>query len=225
MRSAGNFSPEWGYLAPVPSLMRTVRVVLVATAVGATAGAAVVLSLVDRPVAGGEADVAALPIVTSIRTVAASHASAGATPAVAVGPARPSTPAAALIAAAPVAVEAPPASALSVVAAPQVTELPAPVSSQTAVPAAENSGMADTAPVLERRVAPGMAALSESSPATGVTASDAMETQPAAAEAPPPQKKTKRVAAGPAKSKSGPTLGSVLGSLFNPHTNAASAWH
>jgi hypothetical protein len=38
MRSAGNFSPEWGYLAPAPSFARTARVVLVATAIGATAG-------------------------------------------------------------------------------------------------------------------------------------------------------------------------------------------
>lgn len=49
MRSAGNFHPEWGYLAPAPSFIRTVRIVLVAAAVGATAGAGVVLSLLDRP--------------------------------------------------------------------------------------------------------------------------------------------------------------------------------
>ena len=49
MRSAGNFSPEWGYLAPAPSFMRTARIVVVATAIGAIAGAGVVLSLVDRP--------------------------------------------------------------------------------------------------------------------------------------------------------------------------------
>lgn len=49
MRFAGNFHPEWGYLAPAPSFMRTVRIVVIATAVGATAGAVVVLSLVDRP--------------------------------------------------------------------------------------------------------------------------------------------------------------------------------
>lgn len=49
MRSAGNFHPEWGYLAPAPSFMRTIRIALVATAIGATAGAAVVVSLVGRP--------------------------------------------------------------------------------------------------------------------------------------------------------------------------------
>jgi hypothetical protein len=66
LRSAGNFSPEWGYLAPAPSMLRTVRVVLVATAVGATAGAAVVLSLVDRSVGDNDkVAVAAHAIVTS----------------------------------------------------------------------------------------------------------------------------------------------------------------
>jgi len=51
MRFAGNFNPEWGYLAPAPSFIRTVRIAVVAAAVGATAGAAVVFSLADRPVA------------------------------------------------------------------------------------------------------------------------------------------------------------------------------
>src|SRR5579859_3888973 len=72
MRSAGNFHPEWGYLAPAPSFMRTLRITLVATAIGATAGAAVVVSLVARP-ASGSADssiathalVAAVPVVNS----------------------------------------------------------------------------------------------------------------------------------------------------------------
>jgi hypothetical protein len=48
MRYAGNFHPEWGYLAPAPNFMRTARVILVATAIGATAGAGVVFSLVGR---------------------------------------------------------------------------------------------------------------------------------------------------------------------------------
>ena len=47
----GNSRPEWGYLAPAPSFIRTARIVLVATAVGATAGAGVFLSLVERPTA------------------------------------------------------------------------------------------------------------------------------------------------------------------------------
>src|ERR1700688_1565434 len=52
MRFAGNFHPEWGYLAPAPNFMRTARVVIVATAIGATAGAAVVLSLAERSAPG-----------------------------------------------------------------------------------------------------------------------------------------------------------------------------
>lgn len=72
MRSAGNFHPEWGYLAPAPSFMRTARIALVATAIGATAGIVVVVSLVDRP--GSETDntsiaahalVISAPVITS----------------------------------------------------------------------------------------------------------------------------------------------------------------
>jgi len=55
MRSAGNFNPEWGYLAPAPSIFRTARVVIVAAAVGATAAAGVVLALVERPAVKTEA--------------------------------------------------------------------------------------------------------------------------------------------------------------------------
>lgn len=67
MRSAGNFHPEWGYLAPAPSFMRTVRIVLVATAIGATAGAAVVVSLVAHPIKGtADASIAAHTLVTNV---------------------------------------------------------------------------------------------------------------------------------------------------------------
>jgi hypothetical protein len=77
MRSAGNFNSEWGYLAPVPSFMRTVRVVLVATAIGATAGAAVVLSLIDRPTTAEHdrtASITAHAIVTSAQAAPAAAA-------------------------------------------------------------------------------------------------------------------------------------------------------
>ncbi len=73
MRSAGNFNSEWGYLAPAPSFMRTARVVLVATAIGATAGAAVVLSLIDRPASERDktASITAHAIVTSVQAAPA----------------------------------------------------------------------------------------------------------------------------------------------------------
>ena len=74
MRRAANFNPEWGYLAPAPSFVRSARLVIVAAAVGATAGAAVVFSLADRPAA--EPSVAARtlvrqPLVTAAATVGA----------------------------------------------------------------------------------------------------------------------------------------------------------
>lgn len=68
MRWAGNFNPEWGYLAPAPSFMRTVRVVVVASAVGATAGAGVVVALVEHPAtAVGDTSIAAHAVVTSVQ--------------------------------------------------------------------------------------------------------------------------------------------------------------
>jgi hypothetical protein len=70
MRSAGNFHPEWGYLAPAPSFMRTARIVLVATAIGATAGAAVIISLVPRPSTdAANTSIAAHALVTSVPVV------------------------------------------------------------------------------------------------------------------------------------------------------------
>jgi hypothetical protein len=63
MRQVGNFNPEWGYLAPAPSLLRSARVFLVAAAIGATASAAVIFSLMDRPAA--ETTVAARTLVMS----------------------------------------------------------------------------------------------------------------------------------------------------------------
>ena len=77
MRCAGNFHPEWGYFAPAPSFMRTVRIAVVATAVGATAGAAVVVSLVERPAADvGDTPIAAHALVTSVQAAAAKAVSA-----------------------------------------------------------------------------------------------------------------------------------------------------
>src|SRR5215813_11710051 len=70
MRSAGNFNPEWGYLAPAPSFARTARAVLVATAIGATAAAGVVLSLIDRPSEPEKTPIASRAIVTSVRAAA-----------------------------------------------------------------------------------------------------------------------------------------------------------
>lgn len=70
MRSAGNFHPQWGYLAPAPSFLRSARIVVVAAAVGATAGAAVVVSLLERPGADAETSIAARALVTGTAVAA-----------------------------------------------------------------------------------------------------------------------------------------------------------
>ena len=69
MSQSGNFNPEWGYLAPAPGFLRTVRVVLVATAVGAVAGASVVFSLVGHP--AEEISVAARTMFRPVEAVSA----------------------------------------------------------------------------------------------------------------------------------------------------------
>jgi hypothetical protein len=65
MRSAGNFHPVWGCMAPAPSFVRTLRNAIVATAVGATAGAGAVVALVNAP-APAETSIAAHTLVHSI---------------------------------------------------------------------------------------------------------------------------------------------------------------
>lgn len=76
MRSAGNFHPEWGYLAPTPSFVRTLRIVLVATAIGATAGAGVVVSLLPHRASGAGADSSIAAHALVISAPAASSAAA-----------------------------------------------------------------------------------------------------------------------------------------------------
>jgi hypothetical protein len=56
------FHPEWGCLAPAPSLMRTMRTVFIATAVGAVADGGLVLSLAAHS-AGGQMSVAERTLV------------------------------------------------------------------------------------------------------------------------------------------------------------------
>jgi hypothetical protein len=91
MRSAGNFHPEWGYLAPAPSFMRTLRIALVATAIGATAGAVVMVSLVARPGAStADSSIAAHALVTAVPPV--HSASAAVVPAQAAVPPAAASP-------------------------------------------------------------------------------------------------------------------------------------
>ena len=64
MPQAMNFHPEWGCLAPAPSFLRTMRTVLVATAVGLIAGGGVVFSLAGQ--SAGQTSVAGRTLVRPI---------------------------------------------------------------------------------------------------------------------------------------------------------------
>ena len=171
MRIGGNFHPEWGYLAPAPSVMRTARVVAVATAIGATAGAAVVLSLADRPapvmaasagqtlvvvhslVQPAEASVPAAPVASATpaaEPVAASTPAAA--PAIAALPAKPAAPAKAEVPVqAKLQISAPPVQASAPVASPTVpSSVTASAENPPAIimpPAASEPAVADAAPV------------------------------------------------------------------------------
>lgn len=186
MRSAGNFHPEWGYLAPAPGFMRTARIALVATAIGATAGAVVVVSLAARP--GSEDDNASIaahalvtsaPVITSPVARAAAPPTAEAPAALAQAPLAPK--------AEPVAkakpVErtqspAPSASAAAAPLAPQVT--PAPVSLHTPAPTTSPSPGAIASSSSSQRGADAPIA-----PAVHMNAIASSENPPAALEAGP----------------------------------------
>lgn len=63
MRQARHLHPVWGVLAPTPGVVRMVRVLAVFTAIGATAGSGVALSLVkSAPDQAVVADIVAAPV-------------------------------------------------------------------------------------------------------------------------------------------------------------------
>jgi hypothetical protein len=160
MRFAGNFHPEWGYLAPAPNFMRTARVVIVATAIGATAGAAVVLSLAERSAPGAVTDAGKTLVVVHslVQPAEAAAPVAAATPAPVIAP---------IVTAAPVAPAAPAkvqASVQPAPANPQVTRQPsAPLPAAAQVPAPAPS---DSRSVSTSAAPASVTALSESPPVT-----------------------------------------------------------
>lgn len=235
MRSAGNFNPEWGYLAPAPSFMRTARAVLVATAIGATAGAAVVISLIDRPAddAGKARSITAHAIVTGVQAATAPTTPPAAAAAASVAaPISLTATAAPAVAAAPAAsVAAPIASAATSTALPAVQPqspavrvmLPSPpqvathpahataMQSAAIVPAAEDGRASDADAAPSPKPVPGIAALSEAAP-TG--APDQSLTPP---QTVPPDKKKRHVAGAYESNKPLSSLGTVLRRIFSPH--------
>jgi hypothetical protein len=238
MRSGGNFSPEWGYLAPAPSLLRTARIVVVATAVGATAGAGVVLSLIEHPTAEVSTTAAAAhAIVTSAQAAPAPVAASIATKEI-VTPAKP--PAQVQASAQPMAPVQPApvvtARSTQIPASPNpVTQNPVTQSVATQAPAAPAPVVAvqpvspDVAPAVTSTpgvllAAPSVAALTEGSPATDMTpAQTPDETAVAPADVTPQKKPTKHNGANQAnaKNKQPPGLGGVLRHLFSAHSGAS----
>ena len=62
-----SFRPEWGYVPAANGFSRTIHIVLVATAIGATAGSGVVLSLVNVP--SSQASVAAHTVAAPVQAL------------------------------------------------------------------------------------------------------------------------------------------------------------
>lgn len=219
MRSAGNFSPEWGYLAPAPSFMRTARVVLVATAVGATAGAGVVLSLADRPAADGvKTSIAAHAIVTSAQAAASSASSTPSSlPLTGAAQTPPQTPVQAASQLAPQ-IQA----EKSLQPQPNVANQPvanqsaaiAPAQPSTVGASTENFG-ANATNAASAPPVPGIEALSTGAVSLETAPTDTPDAMAVAPEQVPPQKKTKHSVA--SKYKPAPGFGSAIRRLFTAH--------
>jgi hypothetical protein len=187
MRSSESFHPEWGYLAPAPNVMRTARMIAVATAIGATAGAAVVLSLVEGPAASPVADSGkTLVVVHSLVQPAQAAASSPVASATVTSPVV-TTP----VAPPPAASPALPQQPISVRASVQSSDLPTPPS-----PAAVQAGAplaSDSAATATPEAPASAASLAEVSPATE-TQSAPISDQPVIAtdEVDPQKKLTKK---------------------------------
>jgi len=220
MRSAGNFSPEWGYLAPAPSFMRTARIVLVATAVGATAGAGVVLSLSDRPAAeGANTSLAAHAIVTSEQAATAPTAPVASAPVTAstqvplsvVPPLQAKAPA-----------QTPAQAKIPVPAKPTIggrsTAITAPQIPAGNSPAA-SAGASDANTVSAPQASPGIAALSEAPAAGDATPSDLPDGTTVTPEMSPPKKAATQHHS--ASGESGPGLGTMLRRMFSAHAGTS----
>jgi hypothetical protein len=171
MRFAGNFHPEWGYLAPAPNFMRTARVVVVATAIGATAGAAVVLSLAERSAPGAMADAGKTLVVVHSLVQPAEAAAPATAPIAAMTPTPVIAPVAAAVPAAPVAPAAPAKVQASIqpsttVAAPVMRQPSAPPVTVSAQPIAPPPAPSESRAVSTSAAPASVAALSESPPVT-----------------------------------------------------------
>jgi hypothetical protein len=189
MRFAGNFHPEWGYLAPAPNFMRTARVVVVATAIGATAGAAVVLSLAERSAPGAMADAGkTLVVVHSLVQPAEAAAPAAAT----IATTTPTPVIAAVAATVPAAPVAPVARVQASIqpstAAPVMRQPSAPPVTASAQPIAPPPAASESRAVSTSAAPASVAALSESPPVTEASPPPASNAAAVSLVPLPPQK-------------------------------------
>jgi hypothetical protein len=171
MRFAGNFHPEWGYLAPAPNFMRTARVVVVATAIGATAGAAVVLSLAERSAPGAVADAGKTLVVVHSLVQPAEAAAPPTAPIAATTPTPVIAPVAAAVPAVPVAPVAPAKVQASIqpsttATTPVMRQPSAPPVTASAQPIAPPPAPSESRAVSTSAAPASVAALSESPPVT-----------------------------------------------------------
>jgi hypothetical protein len=167
MRFAGNFHPEWGYLAPAPNFMRTARVVVVATAIGATAGAAVVLSLAERSAPGAMADAGKTMVVVHSLVQPAEAAAPATAPIAATAPTPVIAPVAAAVPAAPVAPVAHVQASIqpsTTATAPIMRQPSAPPVTASAQPIAPPPAASESRAVSTSAAPASVAALSESPP-------------------------------------------------------------
>ena len=167
MRFTGNFHPEWGYLAPAPNFMRTARVVVVATAIGATAGAAVVLSLAERSAPGAVADAGKTMVVVHSLVQPAEAAASATAPIAATTPTPVIAPVAAAVPASPVAPAAHVQASIqpsTTATAPIMRQPSAPAVTASAQPIAPPPAASESRAVSTSAAPASVAALSESPP-------------------------------------------------------------
>ena len=232
MRFAGNSQPEWGYMVPAPSFARTARIVVVAIAIGATAGAAVVLSLAGRP-ADAVADAGKAPVVVrtaslpAAPTGAAAETSGQVAGTVAPTPSPVMTPAAATASAPP----APPAQPVQVHAPDSVAATPSIATDPPASAVKAEAPVAVATPSEVKSGTDGRASVAALDPSTNAATPAQTAEDAAATDAEAAQKKTakKRHVAGPYDGRrhfrNFHPFGPLLRHLFSARNGPSSYYH
>ena len=229
MRLAGNSQPEWGYMVPAPSFARTARIVVVAIAIGATAGAAVVLSLVGRS-ADAEADAGKAPVVVRTALLPAAPAGAAAETSERVAGTTAPTPSPVMTPAAATA-SAPPAQPVQVHAPDSVAATPSIATDPPASAVKAEAPAAVATPPEVKSGTDGRASVAALDPSTNAATPAQTAEDAAATDAEAAQKKTakKRHVAGPYDGRrhfrNFHPFGPLLRHLFSARNGPSSYYH